>query len=154
MGAVEVGDQFADAAHEPRPLQHLMGQRLVGAVAGGDEMQPLAGVADGHVGQLVEVVVDNKRIDSPRRNVDHAHVGLAQQESHEEEALFVDLVQRAGHVDLGRQRGQDDERVAVLHIPAGVGAADEPPQGHELALQLLEAGGAFEGEFGRGGQGR
>ena len=145
VGAVGVGDQRADAADEPRPLQHLVDQRLVRSILGGDEVQPLAGVADGHVGQLVQVVVNDQRIDLAGGDVDHVQIGLAQQEGHEEEPLFVDLVHRAGNLDLARQRGQNDEGVALLHVTAGVGAADEPPEGHKLALEFVEVGGAVGG---------
>ncbi len=143
MGAAGVGDQFADATHEPRPLQHLVDQGLVGAILRGDGEQALASVANGDIGQVVEVVVDDQGIDGLGGQVDQAQVRLAQQKEHEQEALLVHLVHGSRHVQLGRQRGQDDEGVGVLHVAAGVGAADEPPERGELRLQRVKAGRAF-----------
>ena len=90
-----------------------------------------AGVRRDDARQEPEIVVDHVRQDRPGRHVDHARVGLAEQEEHEQEALLHGLEHRRRHVQRSSvMDGHHDDR---LGIP--VQAGDRLPERHQLRLE-------------------
>ncbi len=148
VGQVEVGDGGFDLFEEARPLEQFMGEWPAGGVLGREQGQAFAGAAAGDRGQDVQVIVDDLGLDGQGCDVDQAHLGLAQEEEHEEHALFVCLLGEDVELDVVDGEGGDDDDgvLGFGWLAGGVRPADLAARGERVC--------AVTGRTGIGGMNR
>ena len=90
VGAARIEDRGADALHEPRPLEDLLGERTGRAVVRREDGEAGPRVARGHAGEELEVVLQQHRVHRLRGDVDHPGARVAQPDEQEEQPLLVE----------------------------------------------------------------
>ncbi len=105
-----IGNELANPLEYSGPLEQLRAERSRRAVVGRDEMEAPARVARDDADEQSQVVLDDRRRDRQRRDVDHLQPGLPEQQQEEEEALLMCLDDRARRGRVRRDRRDDHDR--------------------------------------------
>ena len=107
-----VGDELPNTLEDPWPLEQLRAQWPRRAVVRGDEVKTSPGVARNDAREQREVVLDDRRSDRERGDVDHLQARLPQEEQEEQEPLLCAWTMEPGVRVAGRHGWDDDDRLA------------------------------------------